>query len=132
MQNHIAIPGSLFDRFGTGSAETLNHDGILEDLRDFYENYYSSNLMSLALVGQASLDELEELAVENFHEVINRNLPRKDHSNDIVFDKEHSFQKIFKIVPSKEMRSIILNWVLPGEKLFERKQSQKYLSHIFG
>ena len=91
MLNHIAIPGSILDRFGTGNKETLNIDGILDELRLFYERYYSSNLMNLVLVSRASLDELEAMAVENFKDVLNRDLPRTDHSKDTAFDKEHSF-----------------------------------------
>lgn len=36
MKNYIAIPGSIKDRFSTGNAETLNIDGILDELRIFY------------------------------------------------------------------------------------------------
>lgn len=91
MLNHISIPGSILDRFGTGNKETLNVEGILDELHLFYERYYSSNLMNLVLVSRASVDELEAMAVENFKEVVNRNLKRIDHSQDVVFNKEHSF-----------------------------------------
>ena len=116
MYNHIAIPGSILDRFGCGNKETLNVDGILEELHRFYERNYSSNLMNLVLVSRASVDELEAMTVEYFKDVLNRNLPRTDHSKDAVFNKEHSFQRIFKIVPSKEFRQITLTWMLPAEK----------------
>ena len=66
MLNHIAVPGSIFDRFGTGNKETLEIDGILDELRLFYERNYSSNLMSLVIVSRASLDELEAMTVKHF------------------------------------------------------------------
>ena len=121
MLNHIAVPGSIFDRFGTGCKETLEVEGILDELRLFYERNYSSNLMSLVIVSRASLDELEAMTVKHFKDVQNRELPLIDHSSDVVFDKQHSFQKVFKVVPSKEYRQLSINWQLPSEKRFEKK-----------
>lgn len=61
-KNHIARPGSILDRFGTGNAETLNIPDILKELKIFYRNNYSSNLMNLVLVGKHPIDELERMA----------------------------------------------------------------------
>lgn len=73
-KNHIARPGSILDRFGTGCSETLSIPGIMKELKSFYKENYSSNLMSLVLVGKHSLDEMERMAKGHFHEVFNKNL----------------------------------------------------------
>jgi insulysin len=49
-------------------------------LLKFHEEYYSSNIMSLVMVGKHSLEELEKLAVENFSEVVNKDVKLKDFS----------------------------------------------------
>jgi len=57
-KNYAAVPGCILDRFQTGNLETLNVPGAVEELRKFYKDNYSSNLMSLVLVGKADLDQL--------------------------------------------------------------------------
>ena len=74
------------DRFSTGNLETLNVPGIMDELRKFYNNNYSSNLMSLVLVGRHNIDELQNFAVSHFSEIENRNFPVRDFSNMKVFD----------------------------------------------
>lgn len=39
-----------FGRFNIGSQESLNHPNILEDLRAFYDKYYSSNMINVVLL----------------------------------------------------------------------------------
>jgi len=89
-KTHIAVPGCVLNRFSTGNAETLNIPGILDDLKAHYYKNYSSNLMNLVLVGRHSLDELQQMAVQNFYGVVNRNLPPKDFTKEVVYNKEHS------------------------------------------
>ena len=62
----ISRQGSVLNRFSTGNLETLQIEGIREKLFAFHKEHYSSNLMSLCLVGNHSLDKLEEMAMENF------------------------------------------------------------------
>lgn len=60
--------------------------------------------MSLVLVSRLSLDELESLVNENFSSIENKNLPFKDFSKyGPVFSLEHSFGKIFNIIPLKKL-----------------------------
>jgi len=51
-KHHAVIPGSILNRFSTGSLESLKVPGIMDELRKFYNANYSSNLMSLVLVGR--------------------------------------------------------------------------------
>jgi len=133
IKSHVCIPGSLLNRFSTGNLETLKSDTILTDLKSFYDQHYSSNLMSLVLVGKQSLDELQELAVENFHQIVNKELPVKDWSGETVFDKDHSFGRIFKVIPQKHMKSLIMSWQMHSSGgTFSRKKSSRYLSHLVG
>ena len=99
----MSIPGSALDRFFTGNLETFKAPDIdiIEELKKFYAKNYSSNLMNLVLVSRLSLAELEALATENFSQVENRELPVKDFTKEAVFDKEHTFGRICKIIPDK-------------------------------
>ena len=78
----IVRPGSVLNKFSTGGIETLKHDGIRDELIKFHEDYYSSNLMRLVLVGRDSIENLEKLAVENFSEVVNKEVKLRDLSEE--------------------------------------------------
>jgi len=58
IKSHIAVPGSMLNRFSTGSLETLQIPSIIDQLLNFYKLNYSANLMSLVLVSRLTLDEL--------------------------------------------------------------------------
>ncbi|CAI2379420.1 unnamed protein product [Moneuplotes crassus] len=64
--------------FFTGNVDTLwnipleNNVNMSKTLRTFYEEYYSSNLMKLVIIGNQTLDELEKLATNKFIGVINK------------------------------------------------------------
>ena len=62
------------NRFSTGGLETLKIPTIREDLLKFHEQYYSSNIMNLVMVGRHPLEDLEKFAIENFSEVIDKSV----------------------------------------------------------
>jgi secreted Zn-dependent insulinase-like peptidase len=54
----ISKQGSVLNRFSTGNLETLKIDGIRDHLLKFHKENYSSNIMTLSIVGNHSLDYL--------------------------------------------------------------------------
>lgn len=46
---YLSHKENAFNKFGTGDLTTLKHDTIRDDLLNFYDTYYSANLMKLAL-----------------------------------------------------------------------------------
>lgn len=131
-KSHLSVPGSLLNRFQTGNLETLQREGIMDDLKEFYFANYSSNLMNLVLIGRQSLDELEHLAVQNFKDIEDRNLPDRDFSNEVVFDAKHSYKKLVKVIPGKEVKSLEIKWTLPASQFYSRSKSHAYLPHVLG
>ena len=71
----MAVKGCIIDRFSTGNFDSLNKPDIRERLLEYYENHYSSNIMSLCLAGNHSLDALQKLAVENFSQIEEKRVP---------------------------------------------------------
>lgn len=88
--------------------------------------------MNLVLVSRYSLDDLQRYVEENFALVENRNLPVKDFSEEIVFNREHSFGRIYKIIPKKNLKVLKMTWVMPPQTTFCQKKSSSYLSHVLG
>jgi insulysin len=83
------------------------------------------------MVGKHSLEELEKLAVENFSEVVNKDVKLKDFSQEIVYD-ETSQGHIFKVVPNKNIKRLKLLWNLPPSKNLWREKPNSYISHVLG
>ncbi len=96
--------------FATGSLETLQ-EIRREELLDFHQNQYSANRMSLTLLGNISLDDLEESARLYFAPIANRQLPPV--SYDPVYLAEKPTFRLISIEPIKELRSLELEFPLP-------------------
>lgn len=65
-------------QLGVGNNETLSRDKeiLLSSLREFYNQYYSANLMKLVLVGNQSPRQLESYAKKYFGNIKNKNIER--------------------------------------------------------
>ena len=90
--------------------------------------------MTLCLVGNHSLDSLEELAVEHFHEVENKELQLRDYvaAGQPLFDQE-SMGHLVKIVPIKDLRQLTVTWPgLPGSRHLWDGDPLAYISHVMG
>ena len=77
-KTEIACKSGPLNRFSTGNFTTLNVPNIREKLLEYYDAHYSSNLMTLCVVGNESLDSLQSMVVEHFSEITNRELPLRD------------------------------------------------------
>ena len=71
-------PNHPKSQLGVGNNETLSRDKdiLLSSLRDFYNQYYSANLMKLVLVGNQSSRELKSYAKKYFGNIKNKNIER--------------------------------------------------------
>jgi insulysin len=70
---------------------------IRQIMIDFYQKYYSANLMKVAIYGKESLDILQKWAIEKFSAVPNKN----NAINHFPSDPFHANQmkKIIEFVP---------------------------------
>jgi insulysin len=65
---------SPMDRFTIGNMESLKQEGIREALLKFHKDWYSANIMTLAVCSNQSLDELETMITSLFSPVENKNV----------------------------------------------------------
>jgi insulysin len=112
-KSEIVRKGSILNRFSTGGLETLKIPTIREDLLKFHDQHYSSNIMNLVMVGRHSIEDLEKLAVENFTDIVDKNVELRDFTPEIVYD-ETSMGHVFKIVPNKNIKRLKVLWNLPS------------------
>tara|TARA_B110000003_G_scaffold144631_1_gene145714 strand:+ start:1641 stop:4424 length:2784 start_codon:yes stop_codon:yes gene_type:complete len=71
-------PNHPKSQLGVGNNETLSRDKeiLLSSLREFYNQYYSANLMKLVLVGNQSQRELKSYAKKYFGNIKNNKIER--------------------------------------------------------
>jgi len=96
--------------FATGSEETLK--GVTqEEFMNFYNTYYSANRMSLVLLSDKGLDELESMARKYFLPIKNKNM------EPLIYDPHYlDIVEGFRVIrcdPVKDLRELMLTFAIP-------------------
>lgn len=116
--------------FRTGNLETLKQDNIVEKLLEFHNRYYSANIMSLAVLGKESTEELEAWVTEIFSLVPNKEIERPL-MQGIPFTANET-NKLVKVVPVKSLRDVRIVWPCPSTRELYDYKPHRYLSHLLG
>lgn len=131
----LQVEASLFtpnhpaQKFRIGNLATLQNTSR-EDLLKFYNQYYSANLMTLAVLGKQNLDTLHEWVERYFSEI--RNLQTSSPVIPQTFLKKSNQLRVVRIEPLKDTRSLKLTFPLPSVRhLYETKPTYA-LGHLIG
>lgn len=136
VQKSLANPDHPYSKFGTGNRDTLleipkkNGINTRDELIKFHEKWYSSNIMSLAIFGKESLDELESMALKYFSEIENKNVKVPEWS-DKIYLEDQQMTKTY-ILPIKDTRSLTISFQIPDYDEHFRSGPENYLSHLVG
>ena len=98
-----------YKMFFCGNLDHLKSDNIREEVMDFWNKYYSANLMNLVVYSDESLDTLEGWVKECFSGVTNENKVKKPLDNP--YTKEE-LSKMFYMVPVKDEDYLIITFYL--------------------
>ncbi|KAL7562589.1 hypothetical protein ACA910_015460 [Epithemia clementina (nom. ined.)] len=161
----FANPNHPFAKFGCGNYETLTSLGtakLLEELHKFWQTYYQSYNLRLAVVGHASLDALQQTVEETFGELpysegkprYERTLPvvdkndnddSKSNPSSLVFVRENAAHGcpafgpehlglIRYIIPLLEARSVKIYFASPPleDPLLHDSKPYRVISHLLG
>ena len=66
--------------------------------------------MSLCLVGNHEIERLEEMAVEHFSGIENKNLELRDYTKGEPLYDASTLGHMIKVVSTKDLRSLQLSW----------------------
>ncbi len=114
--NNITLnPAHPIARFRIGNNESLGdkeNSELLPSMLDFYQRYYSANLMTVAVTGNRSLDELEQLARDSFSDIPNFNAKVDDIT--VAPATANELQQIIYYKPQVETRDLIFDFMLPN------------------
>ena len=139
MRRNYEVIRSMFNqqhpasRFSVGALETLSDKGnqsIEQDLKDFYQKYYSANLMTLVVSGKEDLETLELWVNEKFNEVPNHQV-QLEGINQPLFKEGTLPAKVF-INPVKNTRTLSLMFPIKPLVNYYREKPTQYLSNLIG
>lgn len=125
-----------YSGFGTGNLMTLRDEpqargeNIRDVLIEFYNRYYSANLMRLVVYGRESLEKLESMVVTKFVHVPNRNRQPTQWSG-MPLSSDH-FGKMIRARTIKDLRTLYLIWQLPDLVEYRLSKPEHYFTHLLG
>ncbi len=119
--------------FSVGNLDTLaDREGrsVRDDLIGFYNHYYSANLMTLVVISNRKLDELQKIVESRFAQISNKNrvIP-KDYPS--LFPPK-ALPASIKIKPLKELRQLTLAFPVPNYADKYKTKPLNYLGHLLG
>ncbi len=130
--SELVNPKHPLAKFSVGNLETLVNDEarpIRPDLLAFYQRYYSANLMTLVVLGNESLEQLETAVKAHFSAVVNHNT-RVEASGEPLFSRDLPLQVL--IAPEQEKRELSLLFPLPSARQYWRQGPLLFLGHLLG
>lgn len=125
-------PDHPYSRFSTGSLKTLADKEISarDAMMAFYRKYYSANRMSLVILGNNSLNELETMARSKFAAVENHNADAFNVDKPLFTEGSLPIQ--LDIKPLQARHALKLQFPLPDPAQYFRKKPASYLASLIG
>ena len=117
------------NHFNIGSRETLGGT-TREELLAFHQAHYSANTMTLAVVGKASLDQLESWVRTYYAPIKNRHLPQLRF--DPNFSPPQPALRLIRMEPVKDLRSLAIEFALPATSKYWASKPGQLLGSILG
>ena len=131
LQGVTANPKHPISRFSIGNLETLvdKKDSILiDEMKEFYESYYSANIMKLTLVSKQGLPELQALVEKNFSSIVNKNVEMPVIKTKGITKKEMGLAIHYK--PIKDFNAILVDYPISSNKHQWQFKANEYLYHL--
>ena len=126
-------PEHAWSMFSVGNLDTLSNTDdkpIRPDLFDFYQRYYSANLMTAALIGPQSIEQLEDIARQYFAPIENRNvLPYRD---SVALYDETRLPQQMNVKTIKSMQELNISFPLPERRSYWQTKPLYYIANQLG
>ena len=63
LKRHVSDPSSVYNKYSTGNLSTLNKPGLRDSLLRFHQEYYSSDIMAVAIYHNRPFVEYQDQVV---------------------------------------------------------------------
>jgi protease-3 len=128
VDSQIINPANPHAKFSIGNLETLSDkkDSKLQDeVKAFYNRYYSANNMRAALIGKQSIDELKAMAEKYFAAIPNKNIPLPDVTVPGLTQAEMG--KVIRYQSLKDWKKIFIDFPIKNNKEQWRVKPNEYV-----
>ena len=125
----VMNPEHRFSHFSTGSMKTLQGD-VRSDLLDFYNQYYSSNMMTLVIEGKESLPELKAMAERMFSAVPNKHA--KPVTSNAPLFRQDTLPARLTIKTLKESNKLTLTFPVSSVRDHWHEKPLQYIADMVG
>ncbi|MCB1687013.1 MAG: insulinase family protein [Halioglobus sp.] len=122
-----------YSQFTVGSLQTLEDrpdSEIRDELIQFYNTYYSANIMRLVVLGSQSLDELEALTRPLFSQVPNHSYKRKTIKAPLF--EPGQLPLFVEVQPLATQQQLDVSFPIPDYRNQYRVNPQSYLGNLIG
>lgn len=103
---------------------------IRDELLKFHQEWYSSNIMGLAVLGKQSLDELEALVLKFFTPILNKSIAAPSWTSH-PYTAENNQTKTF-LTPVKDLRNLYITFPIPDQHDNHKFGAGHYLGSLIG
>lgn len=121
------------NRFLIGNLETLGdkeNSNLHQETVDFYNKYYSANIMKVALISNASLDEMEKLAKKHFAPIKDKGIEKPQVKQEINF-AELGGKKIY-YKPNQDLKQLKLDFTISNNQDQFKYKPNYFVSYLLG
>ena len=130
--SEVINPDHPLAKFSVGNRDTLadlDNRPVRDDLIAFYQRHYSADLMTLAVVGRQSLDELQAMVATRFGAVPRR--PAELAVGEVPL-LPASGPQLVELHPDQERRQLGVLFPLPSQREYWREKPAMFLGYLLG
>lgn len=120
-------------RFSAGNKESLDisSEKMRQALLDFYQTYYTTNRMTLVVLGKESTTELQGMVESHFTD-IKRSETTKEEPNWPNLFAEEQLPALVEYLPLRQQRQLQLLFPIADQTANYRKKAVQYLGGLIG
>lgn len=126
-------PVHPFAKFSVGNAQTLAdlpNNTLCDAVTQFFKQQYSSQRMSLCLIGPQTLKELRQLAEQHFSNLPQHLLPKANLTAPLYLPSQLGIQ--LNIKPHKSSNRLVMSFALPDIQPWYCYKLVSFLAHLLG
>jgi secreted Zn-dependent insulinase-like peptidase len=126
-------PEHAYAKFSVGSLDTLAdrpNDKVRDDLLSFYQQHYSSDQMTLVVLGKESIGQLQKMVEARFSKIPLHSSPREVTAVSLFPSGTLPIEVVNK--PVKNIRQMSLTFALPSVEDYYREKPLSFLGSLLG
>lgn len=124
LKDNIDTKQHPYQKFSCGNLKSLSKSNIKTILQDFYNKYYSSNIMHLVILSNKPISEIEMQIINIFQQIPNKNIPIPSQLATIPF----TTPKCMKVIPVQNDDAIYVFFTIPN---MDKHYKYKPLEYVF-